>query len=442
MGSLSYRAGTEGKHNKKNLAKASAHTYRKTEQKYKKHGNEKIDMDKTKYNNDWTITGETIEKIVEDKIANEYTGKKALRKDAVVIREIIVQASPEIYEGLTIEEQQEKSAQFTKDTYDFLCDEFGKDNILGYSEHLDETNPHTHFSIMPMTSDGRLSQKDFFKGPSGLKRQHRQYREHMNDAGWDFDTENKFDEQEAIPLAKFKKNAAAIIKLREDNQKMLDELKADPNIEDIAVQAIINEIGEDVRMQQLDERQKQLDEEHWELLDKWDLLDAERAKFEEYKANERQSIEDDYKRREEAIRAESERVAYLTGFAEYVGTDTPKMATREDADRLLSEATGGEYRVLMNNKTKMPALAAKRQGTNKYHTVSAKDIVASVYDMQGQDFVIDTTHDETQKLSYALGKYKHIGESVSDSAVYSDGFEIVGTAAYEKQKELERDKTL
>lgn len=309
MGNLSYRAGTEGKHTRKNLAKANAHTYRKTEQKYKKHGNEKIDTRMTDKNRDWTITGETIEKIVDDRIASHYKGKRNLRKDAVVVREIIVQASSELYEGLSIEEQQELSEQFTNDTYEFLCDEFGKDNVLGFSEHLDETNPHTHFSIMPLTDDGRLSQKDFFKGPAGLKRQHRQYREHMNDEGWDFDTENKFDEQEAVPLRKYKENAKAINALREENQRMLDEMKQDPNIEDKAIEAVMESVQESLRMQVLEDKEEELtgwfnvlSKYESELKEKDEALENRREAWEK-KEEELENSSESLERRSEALDA-------------------------------------------------------------------------------------------------------------------------------------------
>lgn len=425
MGSLSYRAGKEGKHNKKNLAKASAHTYRKTEQKYKKHGNEKIDMSMTKYNRDWTITGAPLGEIVEDKIANEYAGKKAIRKDAVVVREIIVQASPEIYQGLSIEEQQELSANFTNDTYEFLCDEFGEDNVLGYSEHLDETNPHTHFSIMPMTQDGRLSQKDFFKGPGDFKRQHRQYREHMNSLGWEFDTENKYEEQEAVPLAKYKANAKAIEAKRAENQQLLDELREDPNIHSQATQEVLQSL----EMQLLNEREEELRERE-EALEQ--LIDKAEDKYGSYA--------DGLKLRAKELDETEERLQYMTGFAEAVMENKPKVATQRDVDKLLYKATDGRFRVLQP-KGSDDAVLAERNG-ERWRKTSVSHIVGTVYDMKGQDVAIDPAYEQTQSLSYALGKYKYIDEPVPDSVATSEGFSMVAEGAYEKQKELERDKTL
>lgn len=54
--------------------------------------------------------------------------------------------------------------QWAMDIHGFVCDEFGKDNIVSFIAHLDETNPHIHCVMVPITSDGRLSAKEMIGG--------------------------------------------------------------------------------------------------------------------------------------------------------------------------------------------------------------------------------------------------------------------------------------
>lgn len=259
MSYLSFHAGTEGKTTRKNIKGMTGHSLRKTENRYGSHKNEMIDRDKTKYNIDWTKEGLPLEEIVDERLESEYRGKRALRKDAVVIREVIVQASTDVYEGMSLEQKREKTLDFTKDSFDWFKDEFGEDNVIGYSAHLDETNPHVHFMVMPMTQDGRMSQKDFFKGPSDLKRQHREFRESLNSKGWSFEMENKYKNVDGISLPKYKANAKEIEEMRQSQDKELNELLDNPDIRNEALKSVKDELHAKIfkgEKEKLDRRKK------------------------------------------------------------------------------------------------------------------------------------------------------------------------------------------
>src|SRR5699024_4072382 len=43
--------------------------------------------------------------------------------------------------------------QFFEETYDFLSDRYGEENVLAGVVHNDETTPHMHFTFMPVTYD-------------------------------------------------------------------------------------------------------------------------------------------------------------------------------------------------------------------------------------------------------------------------------------------------
>lgn len=242
MGSISYHAGKEGKITRNNVKGMSGHTMRNSKDGYKNHSNEEIDTSLTKYNIDWTRDKIPLHEMVEDRLENEFKGQRKLRKDAVVIREIIAQPPPELFEGLSMKEKREKAVGFTNDSLVWFAKEFGSKNVLALSLHLDETNPHMHVSVMPMTSDGRISQKDFFKGPKDLKRQHREYREHMVKKGWDIDLENKYENIDGLALPKYKANAKDVEVKRQQQQQMIQELREVVDVRSEALQLAYEDV--------------------------------------------------------------------------------------------------------------------------------------------------------------------------------------------------------
>lgn len=231
MAHLSFHAGTEGKLKASNIKGVMRHAMRNSKHGYKNHSNKDIDTSKTKDNLDWTIDRKPLDETVKARLENEYKGKRAMRKDAVLLREIIIQPSPDVFEGLNDEEKREKALDFMKDSHDWFDKEFGVQNVIGMSLHMDETNPHAHMFVMPMTKDGRVAQKEFFKGPNDFKRQHREYREHMNSRGWDFEVDNKYENSEGVTLKEYKANAEAIDAKREGLQAKIDELSADVDVQ-------------------------------------------------------------------------------------------------------------------------------------------------------------------------------------------------------------------
>lgn len=119
---------------------------------------------------------------------NERLGtvKRKLRKDAVVIRGVLLQLDPKWFEehdpnwreaGITDEETQ----RYIDEQLAWLCDEVGQSNVVGYSLDLDETNPHLQVAVTPITDDGRLSQKEIFD----YGRQRKALNERLEAAGYD-----------------------------------------------------------------------------------------------------------------------------------------------------------------------------------------------------------------------------------------------------------------
>lgn len=117
------------------------------------------------------------------------TVKKSLRKDAVLIRGLILQLDPKWFDDHNSEWRTEgmnsEAISHMNAAMSWACNEFGQQNIVGFSLHLDEYSPQLQLLVTPVTEDGRLSQKDFFPGPRDLARQHKELRAHMDAAGYD-----------------------------------------------------------------------------------------------------------------------------------------------------------------------------------------------------------------------------------------------------------------
>ena len=52
--------------------------------------------------------------------------------------------------------------EWAKDIYDFVCRKYGDENIVGFYVHCDETNPHIHCSVLPITPYNKFSWKYWF----------------------------------------------------------------------------------------------------------------------------------------------------------------------------------------------------------------------------------------------------------------------------------------
>ena len=89
------------------------------------------------------------------------------RKDAVVMNSFVVGSDKTFFDKLPKALQYEFFTDCTK----FFAERYGKENIISAVVHLDETTPHMHLNLMPITSDGRLCSKQLFDKPQLQKLQ-------------------------------------------------------------------------------------------------------------------------------------------------------------------------------------------------------------------------------------------------------------------------------
>ena len=126
------------------------------------HDNPDIDPSRTRENVEYIGHG-SYRAEVKKRIDSYRESTRKVRKDAVVLVEGVVTASPEFFEG----KSKEECLAFFDDAFDFVRDEFGEENLIHYTVHFDETTAHAHFGATPI-KDGQLSWKKFFDGRSAL----------------------------------------------------------------------------------------------------------------------------------------------------------------------------------------------------------------------------------------------------------------------------------
>ena len=110
---------------------------------------------------------------------------RKIRKDAVVMAQAIVTASPDAHFFRGYHDNDYASInqmkQYFEDSYKFLCNKYGRENIISAYVHMDEATPHMHVNFIPITSDGRLSAKDLFARKT--KELHKLQNEFYEDVG-------------------------------------------------------------------------------------------------------------------------------------------------------------------------------------------------------------------------------------------------------------------
>ena len=122
-----------------------------------------------------------ISDAIEKKIKEGYKGKRGVRKDAVKFIGMVMTGSHK--EMKEIFSDSKKANAWIKANYAFACKEFGKDNIVRFTLHMDEKTPHLHVVTVPLTSDGRLSAKEIFGNRTELSDRQTRYAEAMRDFG-------------------------------------------------------------------------------------------------------------------------------------------------------------------------------------------------------------------------------------------------------------------
>lgn len=118
-----------------------------------------------------------LSQAIAHRIEEGYQGKKGIRKDAVRYLSTVLTGSHQ--RMMEISKDPEELKAWVASNYKFACDEFGKENIVRFTLHMDEKTPHIHCVHVPLTADGRLSAKAVLGDRIQLKERQSLYAELM-----------------------------------------------------------------------------------------------------------------------------------------------------------------------------------------------------------------------------------------------------------------------
>lgn len=126
------------------------------DEKYKSTRNPQIDKSRTHLNYH-TLPHEKKYLAFIDERIKELAPKRKIKDDAVLITSFILGSDKEFFDGISPETQK----RFFDDCAEFFAERYGKENVISAVVHLDESTPHLHFNLIPVTG-GRLCAKELF----------------------------------------------------------------------------------------------------------------------------------------------------------------------------------------------------------------------------------------------------------------------------------------
>lgn len=117
-------------------------------------GNPQIDSNRTNRNYHLVTPPPTYLEFINARI-RALTLKRKLRTDAIYMNSFVLTSDKEFFTELPLTAEKE----FFKDCVKFFADKYGAENIISAVVHKDETTPHLHLNLVPITN-GKLCSKD------------------------------------------------------------------------------------------------------------------------------------------------------------------------------------------------------------------------------------------------------------------------------------------
>lgn len=115
---------------------------------------------------------------------------------------------------------------YKDDVLPMLEDTFGADNIIGSAIHVDESKPHLHVDIVPLTPEGKLSAKQIVGGRGKMHQRQKQWLETMQEKRPDLNFQRKKEGVNGLELEKLKELTEVA---KKDAGKWLNGMRAEYN---------------------------------------------------------------------------------------------------------------------------------------------------------------------------------------------------------------------
>ena len=183
-----------------------------------KSDNPQIDRSKAKYNYHMHSPDGSYTEFINKRITQLNLSP---RKDAVVMNSFVVGADRAFFDGLSKLSQY----NFFSDCTNFFEERYGIENVISAVIHMDETTPHMHLNLMPVTKDGRLCSKQLFDKPQLQQLQTDFYEEVGKKYGLERGKEGSQKKHLSTAEFKAKKIIEQAEAIREESQVYADALE-------------------------------------------------------------------------------------------------------------------------------------------------------------------------------------------------------------------------
>ena len=213
--------------------------YVHNDRKAKNHSNKDIDPTRT-HLNFYCKENETTYIQEFDRIKKEYDLKGNLRKNSIIMCQMMITSDNEFFKKIGLEE----TKRYFIESYNFVCNykNLGERNIISAAVHLDETTPHMHLVFIPVihTKDeqgnaiDKICARDFWRGRDSYRKLQNDFHKYVTLKG--------FDLERGLPVEKTGAKHQKIEDLKkitnfENTKKVLESVKLElpevPNINDI-----------------------------------------------------------------------------------------------------------------------------------------------------------------------------------------------------------------
>ena len=141
---------------------------------------------------------------------------KSDSKDAVLVNEWILTSNQEFFEGMS----EQETRKFFQDTLEYFSEKFGTQNMAYAQVHLDETTPHMHLGVVPMT-EGKLSGKTVFNRQT-LKEIQSDLPEFLKGKGFNIERGIEGSERKNLSVATYKK---VVNEAKAEAEKEISQIK-------------------------------------------------------------------------------------------------------------------------------------------------------------------------------------------------------------------------
>lgn len=248
---------------------------------------------------------------------------------------------------------------YKDDILPMLEDTFGAENIIGSAIHLDESKPHLHVDIVPLTAEGKLSAKQVVGGRGKMHQRQKQWLETMQAKRPDLNFERKKEGVNGLALDKLKEltaQAKAEAKKATDKEwERINRANAELNETKTGLNKFnntLNRLGESLveREDDLDKREIMLDEKEDRLNEREDglnkreqMLSSEVSRQVSNRTRERQRALNE---RENRLNEMADKLADERTQERQRDLDKREGAIEERADKMADERTSERMRVL------------------------------------------------------------------------------------------------